>query len=271
MAEPDETTSAEVARFYDAVRSRGPSLTAVAHQGGYIGQECTLTANEIADFAERAGLSARMSVLDVGSGKGGPACFLAQRFGCRILGVDVSGVGHAEAEARARAAGLSEQVAFRLDDIHAVALPPAGFDAVIGLDSWCHIPRRPLLLERCAALLKPGGRLAFWDHVERRPHPEAARRRFHAMWRFAGLETPESYRQWVAAAGLQVTWHEVTSAYVERFYTRLIEAYLGERQHLEALDGAERYRAGLERLQLSRELAVTDVLGQFGCIAAKPG
>jgi len=43
-----------------------------------------------ADLAKLVGITARMSVLDIGSGIGGPARFLAETYGCRVTGVDLS-------------------------------------------------------------------------------------------------------------------------------------------------------------------------------------
>ena len=42
------------------------------------------------DLAKLVGLTADMSVLDVGSGVGGPARFLAATYGCAVTGVDLS-------------------------------------------------------------------------------------------------------------------------------------------------------------------------------------
>ena len=42
------------------------------------------------ELAKLAEITADMSVLDVGSGVGGPARFLAATFGCRVTGVDLS-------------------------------------------------------------------------------------------------------------------------------------------------------------------------------------
>ena len=43
-----------------------------------------------AELAKLAGVTASMSVLDVGSGVGGPARFLAATYGCQVTGVDLS-------------------------------------------------------------------------------------------------------------------------------------------------------------------------------------
>src|SRR5262245_17863481 len=212
MNEKRHINDVAAGQFYDAVWSSGLSAAALAHGSAYIGQECLLTPDEILAFARRAGISTDSQVLDIGSGRGGPACYLAQQLGCRVVGIDASTVGHAQAVARARDTEVGHLVQFRCGDIHAVVLPSAAFDVVLGLDAWCHIPRRAALLQRCATLLRSGVRVAFYDHVERRRMPDAQREHFCALWRFAGLETPGSYLDAVRAAGLQVLYHEETSA-----------------------------------------------------------
>ena len=80
--------STEVAHFYDNLRRSALSSSALAHGEAYIGQECLLTPEEILHFARQAGITSATAVLDIGSGTGGPACYLAQQLGCRVLGVD---------------------------------------------------------------------------------------------------------------------------------------------------------------------------------------
>jgi SAM-dependent methyltransferase len=269
MQEQKPIDSAAVGQFYDTLRTSGLSAAALAHGETYIEQECLLTPDEIVAWARRAGITAETSVLDMGSGTGGPACYLAQQLGCRVLGVDISAVGHEQAVARARDAGVSHLAQFRLGDIHTVALPPASFDVILSLDVWCHMSRRAALLQRCAALLRCGGRLAFYDHVERQPMPLEQGQQFCALWRFPRLETPQSYLEAVRAAGLRLLYQTDASTYAVRFYTRLLAAYLERRAELEAMRGPERYQEGLERLQMSQQFAAAGALGQFACIAEK--
>ena len=68
MSDPISAHVTEVRQFYDALWSRGPSIAALVRGDSYIGQECLLTADEIKAFAQRAGITAGTSVLDIGSG-----------------------------------------------------------------------------------------------------------------------------------------------------------------------------------------------------------
>ncbi len=62
------------------------------------------------------GLTRRSRVLDVAAGRGTSAIFLANRFGCEIVGVDFSRRSVEEAEAAAMASRLSEKVSFQWAD-----------------------------------------------------------------------------------------------------------------------------------------------------------
>ncbi|MCP4937305.1 MAG: class I SAM-dependent methyltransferase [bacterium] len=55
-------------------------------------------------------------VLDVAAGKGTSAIFLAQQFGCRVVGVDYGGQAIAEATAQADQAGVDHLVQFEQGD-----------------------------------------------------------------------------------------------------------------------------------------------------------
>src|SRR5258708_10291716 len=65
-----------------------------------------------AELAKLAGITADMSVLDVGSGVGGPARFLAATYGCRATGVDLSHPFGDAARYLTPRSGRSAQVAF---------------------------------------------------------------------------------------------------------------------------------------------------------------
>jgi cyclopropane fatty-acyl-phospholipid synthase-like methyltransferase len=65
------------------------------------------------ELAELVGITADMSVLDVGSGLGGPARYLAATCGCRVTGVDLSEPFVDAARYLTERTGQSRQVAFQ--------------------------------------------------------------------------------------------------------------------------------------------------------------
>ena len=74
----------------------------------------------------RLGLESR--VLDVASGRGGPAILLAREFGCTIEGVEIAPEFHAAAVERAARDGVGELVSFRLADAAYEELAAGAYD-----------------------------------------------------------------------------------------------------------------------------------------------
>src|SRR5437868_14684059 len=75
------------------------------------------------------GLTPQSRVLDIASGKGASALFLAQRFGCEVLGIDYSAQNAGEANAAAADRGIAQLVSFRTGDAERLPVADASFDA----------------------------------------------------------------------------------------------------------------------------------------------
>jgi len=70
-------------------------------------------------------------VLDVGCGVGATPCFIAKKFGCRVVGVDILPAMVERSKERARREGLIDQVEFRVADAQDLPFDDGLFDAVI--------------------------------------------------------------------------------------------------------------------------------------------
>ncbi len=84
-------------------------------------------------LGERLALGPDSHVLDMASGRGGPAILLAGDFGCRITCVEQAEEFLTVAEQHARSAGLSQLIEFVHSDGHRFALTPNGYDAALCL------------------------------------------------------------------------------------------------------------------------------------------
>src|SRR5215475_1344071 len=108
--------------------------------GEDIGQSSWMTADEWLRFAEQLGLTDASAVLEVGSGSGGPAIYLALKRGCRVTGIDINDNGVRNAIALAADRGVTDRVDFRVSDAAAkLSFLPEVFDAIVSNDAMCHI------------------------------------------------------------------------------------------------------------------------------------
>ena len=203
-----------------------------------------------------AGVTAADRVLDICSGLGGPARYLAWKAGCQVTGLDLTASRVEGATALTEAAGLADMVQFRQGNALALPFADAAFTLAISQEAFAHIPDKPALVAGIARVLQPGGRLVFSDILSReRLGADDARRLFDGM-RFSEIATEADYRGWLHAAGMHVVSatdlsEEWTRILVERhaMYRSLREqtvARLGL-EHFERYDQAYEHFVGLYR------------------------
>ena len=118
-----------------------------------------------AELAQLAGITAGMSVLDVGSGIGGPARFLAATYGCRVAGVDLSAPFVDAASYLSERTGQSGQLSFQTANALELPFDDGRFDTVLLQHVAMNIFDRPRLYHEIRRVLKPGGRFATFDVV----------------------------------------------------------------------------------------------------------
>ena len=118
-----------------------------------------------AELAKLAGIAADMSVLDVGSGVGGPARFLAATCGCRVTGVDLSEAFVDAARYLTGRTGQTGQVTFQTANALNLPFDDSRFDVAFLQHVAMNIADRARLYREIRRVLKTGGRFATFDVV----------------------------------------------------------------------------------------------------------
>jgi len=165
-----------------------------------------------AELAKLAGITADMSVLDVGSGVGGPARFLAAAHGCRVVGVDLSEPFVDAARYLTERTGQSGQVSFQTGSALELPFDDACFDTVLLQHVAMNIADRARLYREIRRVLKPGGRFATFDVVlnSGEPHYPVPWARTAAT---SFLLTAAATRDAIEAAGFRtLAWQDDTEA-----------------------------------------------------------
>lgn len=194
-----------VVRFYDnhpinevqilgALAAQGVAVDAISedhlkafdqdHYGGVPALE---------QLAAAAGIAREMQVLDICSGMGGPARYLAHTLGCRVTGIDLT-ASRVEGANRLNAlARLDHLVECQVGNALDLPFPESQFDAVISQEAWAHIPDKPRLIAEAVRVLKPGGVIAFTDIVHREVLPAEAAQKLREGMTFTEIESLEGY------------------------------------------------------------------------------
>jgi SAM-dependent methyltransferase len=240
--------------------------------GEDIGQSSWLTAADWLRFADLACVRQASHVLEVGSGSGGPAVYLAATLGCRVTGVDINEHGVNNATRLAAERGLTDRVTFHaVDASRPLPFEPGTFDAVLSNDAICHIPNRIDVLHDWHRVLRPGGRVLFTDAMIVTglvSQEEVATRSSIGFYLFL---PPGENERLIARAGFTLLGAEDVTAAAETIAQRWHDARAAHRDALVAregdvnFDGLQRFLSCVHRLSADRRLS------RFCYLAVKPG
>lgn len=184
----------------DGIDPDHPTIEALAPYDHFHGRGLEAT-EELAD-----GLAIGLDdhILDIGSGIGGPARYIAERFGARITGIDLTAEFCDVARQLTEALGLADRVDFKQGDALAMPFADAGFDGAYSMNVSMNIADKAAFYAEIHRVLRPGGWLALSELAQgpggapAYPTPWAQ----HAESSF--LATPQQTREGLEAAGFSV-------------------------------------------------------------------
>jgi ubiquinone/menaquinone biosynthesis C-methylase UbiE len=170
-------------------------------------------------LADKAGITRAHHVLDVCSGMGGPARWLAARIGCRVTGLDFTQSRIEAARRLTLRVRLDHLVDFVQGDATAMPLADAQYDAVISQEAWLHIPDKAAVIAQCARVVKPGGVIAFTDVVVRGNLTQEAQQRLGAEMHAPEIASVALYTQLLERNGCAIEQRDDLS----EEWTRILE------------------------------------------------
>lgn len=136
----------------DGVDPEHPTIEALAPFDHFHGRGLEAT-RELADALD---VTAAHHLLDVGSGIGGPARYMASRFGCRVTGIDLTSEFCQVARHLTRILGLESQVAFQQGNALSMPFADARFDGAYSMNVSMNIAQKPQFYAELHRVLRPG-------------------------------------------------------------------------------------------------------------------
>lgn len=175
------------------------------------------------ELFQRAGFADGEHVLDIGSGLGGPARYLAQSRGCRVTGLDLT-QAYCDIAARLTGrVGLSQQVSFRQGNALDMPFADDRFDGAYTQHVNMNIADKSRLIGEIRRVLKPGGRLAMFEILAGNGQPL----RFPVPWArtpdISFLATQDRLRELLTASGFTIEHWEDQTALTAQIYSALLE------------------------------------------------
>ena len=170
------------------------------------------------ELAQSLNLSAASHILDIGSGLGGPARTLAEAYGCRVTGVDLTPEFCEAAATLTSWVGLGDRVAFRQGDATDLPFGDAEFDAATTIHVAMNIAAKDKMYGEAKRVLKPGARFAVYDVLQ----GEGGEVLFPVPWArepsISHLATPDEMSLLLTGAGLKILEVQDSTEESERWF-----------------------------------------------------
>jgi len=169
-------------------------------------------------MAQGVELGAGATVLDVGSGYGALARFLASRYGCEVVASNISERELEWGRELTAGQGLDDKVRFEWADFHDLPFRADAFDVYWSQEAFLHAADKATVLAEARRVLKPGGAIVFTDLLVRNGTPEADRERIYARVKSPDMWDTPAYLAALEQAGFEVATHENWSEHVAPTY-----------------------------------------------------
>ena len=193
-----------------------PTIEALAPYDQFHGRG--LEATE--EVAGMVAVSADDHLLDVGSGIGGPARYMARRFGCRVTGIDLTAEFCEVARHLTRLLGMQARVRFEQGDALALPFAAGHFAGAYSMNVSMNIADKAGLYREIARVLRHRGWLAL-SELAKGPGPALD---YPTPWAASAatsfLATPEETRRGLEEVGFEVVQLRDASEQVKAFGAR---------------------------------------------------
>ena len=170
------------------------------------------------ELGAHLGLNNGHSVLDVGSGLGGPSRQLAVTYGCHVTGIDLTEEYCAVATALAARFGVADRVRYWQGNALAMPFSNGEFDVAVTQHVAMNIVDKAALYREVARVLRPGGKFGIYDLLQ----GQGGAVHFPVPWArdpaTSFLAAADEMRSFLEAAGFKITsWSDTSEAGKEWF------------------------------------------------------
>ena len=206
-------------------------------------------------------------LLDIGCGIGGPARWIAAKYGCRVTGVDLTAEFCEAARELNSLTGLADRVQILHGSALSLPVPDSNFDHAYSQAVLMNVPDKRGVFREALRVLRPGGSLA----LSLAGAGSAGEPCYPLPWAttpdISFLTTPDELRGDLLAAGFQVVALRDASAEVAAAFAPILKRLeteglppLGE--HVVTGEGAKEWRINAMRSLRDRRTSMIEVLAR---------
>ncbi|RNI12872.1 SAM-dependent methyltransferase [Methanohalophilus sp. RSK] len=162
-------------------------------------------------------------ILDVGAGYGGAARYLATKYGCQVVALNLSEVENERDRKMNEGQGLDHLITVVDGSFEEIPYPDFSFDVVWSQDAILHSGNREQVIKEVARVLKSGGDFVFTDPMQTDDCPEGVLQPILDRIHLESLGSPGFYRESAKKYGLKEMEFEEHASQLPTHYGRVLK------------------------------------------------
>lgn len=193
--------SSDADRFYETVWGGEDIHIGLYEPGTSIIDASKNTVQAMAACIEN--LDSEKKVLDLGSGYGGSARYLAGKYGCEVTCLNLSEVQNTRNRFLNKEQGFADKIRVMHGSFESIPFDDSSFDIVWSQDAFLHSNRREQVVQEIKRVLKPGGELIFTDPMQADDCPDGVLQPVYDRLNLKSLASFKFYRNELLASSFE--------------------------------------------------------------------
>ncbi|NIP62710.1 MAG: methyltransferase domain-containing protein [Nitrosopumilaceae archaeon] len=162
-------------------------------------------------------------VIDIGAGYGGAARYMAKKFGCKVVCLNLGERQNERNEKLNKEQGLDDKIKVVQGNFEKIPFEDNSFDVVYSQDAIVHSGNRRQVIKEVSRVLKDKGEFVFTDFLQKPDCPKETLEPILRRIRLDSIESLDSYRKMATDNNLkEVEFIDYTNQFT-RHYTRVRE------------------------------------------------
>jgi sarcosine/dimethylglycine N-methyltransferase len=190
-------------------------------------------------MAQKINLTPEHHVLDIGSGYGGAARYLAKTFGCSVTALNLSEKENQRARELNAQQGLADKINVVDGSFENIPAEHNSFDLIWSQDAILHSGNKDKVIQEVSRVLKPGGHFIFTDPMQADDCPDGVIEPVLKRIHLDSLGSFALYRKLTQEAGLKEVEIEDLTHQLVNHYTRVRQELSTRREELEGKVSSE--------------------------------
>ncbi len=178
---------------------------ALINENEYIGRDLDIKDSDI--------------VLDAGCGVGGTSIWIAEKYGAKVVGINIVEKQIKLANKYAKERKADNLVSFELGDYCKTNFPNESFDKIFALESVCHTDDKDAFVKEAYRLLKPGGKFCIYDYFINKLNNETDKQNYETFcngWAMSNLAKQTEFEKFLSKNGFKnIRFSDLTSKALE--------------------------------------------------------